>query len=69
MDDDTYDKRASVIASRYLKTAFFLDFFACVPVLIYEAMYKFSTEKDIVVQMISSEWYVFWSFLKILKLG
>ena len=69
LDHDVYEKRITKIAARYLQTSFFLDFFACVPVLIYEAMYKFSLEQETVILMIDSGWYKFWSFLKIFKLA
>ena len=44
LDDEVWERRISEIAKNYLKTFFFLDFMAFVPVLIYEASYEFSTD-------------------------
>ena len=44
LDDEVWERRISEIAKNYLKTFFFIDFMACVPVLIYEASYEFSTD-------------------------
>ena len=44
LDDEVWERRISEIAKNYLKTSFFIDFMACVPVLIYEALYEFSTD-------------------------
>ena len=57
LDDEPFEMRISKIAKRYLKNSFFIDFMACVPVLLYEATYGFSTEFDTVTTMINSGWY------------
>ena len=41
---------------------------ACVPVLLYEARYGFSTDFDTVKTMILTGWYHLWAFFKILRL-
>ena len=41
---------------------------ACVPVLLYEARYGFSTDFDTVKIMINTGWYQFWAFFKVLRL-
>ena len=63
-----YEKRITEIAKKYMMTSFWIDFFACVPVLIYEGRYGFSTDHNKVNFMIHSEWYQFWSFLKVLRI-
>ena len=57
-----------MIVPRYLKSYFFFDFMACVPILIYEASYGFSNDYDVVTKMYNSRWYGFWAFFKIFKL-
>ena len=41
---------------------------ACVPVLIYELTYGFSTDYETVTKMINSGWYWLWSLFKIFRL-
>ena len=56
------------LAKHYLKTSFFIDFMACVPVLIYEATYKFSTDFSTVSVMLKSGWYHLWALFKVLRI-
>ena len=56
-DDDVWEKRFSEIAKKYLKSTFFFEFMACVPILIYELMYGFSTDYETVTKMLTSGWY------------
>ena len=41
---------------------------ACVPVLIYEATYKFSTDFSTVSVMLQSGWYHLWALFKVLRI-
>ena len=67
-DDDRYELRLSRIALRYLKSYFLFDFLACIPILIYEATYKFSTDGATVLAMIESGWYWYFNLFKIFKI-
>ena len=53
LDNDVYEKRFTRIFSNYVfKEGFIFDVLQCLPVLIYEGYYKFSTEEEVVFEMI-----------------
>ena len=67
LDDDTYEKRFTLIALAYLKSYLFFDVIACVPVLIYESTYRFATDEETVYNMIISGWYFLFCTFKLAK--
>lgn len=68
MDDEVWEKGIVEISKHYLKTSFFIDFMACVPVLLYEAIHKFSTDFSTVSVMLESGWYQLWALFKVLRI-
>ena len=46
LEDPIYEMHFTSIASKYLRTYFFFEFIACAPILVYEAVYKFTTDYE-----------------------
>ena len=69
LEDPMYEMRITKIASKYLKTYFFFEILACVPILVFEACYRFTTDYEQVKEYhIDSALYRLFYALKLFKL-
>ena len=67
LDDPDYERDVKVLASKYLKGKFTIDFMCTVPILLYDIFYPLDSDVETEDLWSNKNWFVFFFWLKLLR--